>query len=240
MSSPTTVVLGGSSGIGLAVARRALARGHRTVIAGRDEQRLAAAAAELPGAIARRVDAADPRAVAALFAELKRIDHLVLAFGSRAGLGPFRELDLASVRAGFEEKVFPQLAAAQAALPVLAERGTLTFVTAISARMAMPGTAGIGAANAALEHVVPILAAELAPLRVNAVSPGVIDTPWWDVFPAAVKDALFAQTAKTSPVRRAGRADDVARVVEALWDCDFVTGSVYEADGGARVSAASV
>ena len=107
----------------------------------------------------------------------------MLALGSRKGLGPFAAMSVEEVRQGFEEKVLPQFAAAQAALPHLAQGGSITFVAAVSAHGAAPGTSGIGAQNAAVTALVPILAAELKPLRVNGVSPGLIDTPWWDFLP---------------------------------------------------------
>jgi NAD(P)-dependent dehydrogenase (short-subunit alcohol dehydrogenase family) len=130
------------------------------------------------GAVA--VDAADSSAVAAMFGGLGRFDHLVLAFGSNKGLGPFATIGVKEVELSFTEKVFPQFACAQEAQKFLNPKGSVTFLSAVSAFAAMPGAAGIGAANAAIAALVPTLARELQPLRVNAVAPGVIDTPWWD------------------------------------------------------------
>ena len=103
----------------------------------------------------------------------------MLALGGNVGAGLFATIDLAEARRPFEDKVFAHFATAQAALPFLAKDGSLTFVSAVSGQAAMPGTAALGAANAAIAALAPILAVELKPLRVNAVSPGVIDTPWW-------------------------------------------------------------
>ena len=126
------------------------------------------------------MDAADPIAVKAAFAGAGPVDHCVLAFGSGKGAGPLRDAKIKAVRQGFEEKTLPHIACAQAALPTSRKDGSLTFISAVSAYAALPGTAGLAAANAAVAALVPVLAAELRPLRVNGVAPGVIDTPWWD------------------------------------------------------------
>ena len=107
----------------------------------------------------------------------------MLSISSSAGMGPLADLDLAELRKGFDEKVIAMLTVLQAALPHLAEQASVTLVGAISAHAAMPGTAGIGAVNAAVESIVRPLAVELAPRRINAVSPGLVDTPWWDGMP---------------------------------------------------------
>ncbi len=226
------VILGGSSGIGLATAQLLRSGGHRITIAGRDPQRLATAEQKLGDVNAVALDAADVKRVSAVFAEIGAIDHLVLAFGSRCGVGPFANINLDDVRQGFEEKVFPQFACAQAALPKLRKDGSLTFVSAISAQGSMPGTAGIGAANAAVAALTPILAAELKPLRVNCVSPGVIDTPWWDFLPADQKAPAFAAFAERIPVGRVGRADDVAKAITFLIEDDYMSGQTIICDGG--------
>jgi NAD(P)-dependent dehydrogenase (short-subunit alcohol dehydrogenase family) len=228
------VVFGGSSGIGEATARAFAAAGARVTIVGRDPQKLAAAATRLPGGVAARaVDAMDRRAVDALFAELGPFDHLVLSISGGKGAGPFRRLALEELRSGIEHKLLAQLSVAQASLGTIAAAGSITFVTSSSARVAVAGTAGLAAINGAVEAAVRTLALELAPIRVNAVSPGIVDTPWWDGAPAALKDGAFAQAAAALPVRRVGQPEDVAAAIAMIATNGFMTGTIVAVDGGA-------
>ncbi len=231
------VIIGGTSGMGLAAADILLRQRFKVTISGRDPQRLARASQTLRNeASALAVDAADPAAVAALFDRLGRFDHLVLAFGSNKGLGPFATVGLDDVRLSFTEKVFPQFACAQAAQKVLNPTGSITFLSAVSAVGAMPGAAGIGAANAAIAALVPTLARELQPLRVNAVAPGVIDTPWWDWMAPDQKSAWFADFVGKTPVGRVGTAEDIGQAIAFLVTNGFMTGQTIVCDGGIRLS----
>jgi NAD(P)-dependent dehydrogenase (short-subunit alcohol dehydrogenase family) len=224
--------MGGSSGIGLATAKLLLEQDHKVTITGRNEQGLTKAKASLKSDVATVVtDGANEAQARECFSRIGSFDHLVLAFGSGKGAGPFASVSMADVRQGFEEKVFPHFACAQAALR------SITFIAAVSAQAALPGTAGLGAANAAVSALAPILASELRPLRVNAVSPGVIDTPWWDFLPADQKAAVFADFAGKTAAGRVGNAEDVARAIAFLIADSFVTGHVLVCDGGLRLGA---
>jgi NAD(P)-dependent dehydrogenase (short-subunit alcohol dehydrogenase family) len=237
MSSQHVVIIGGSSGIGLATARQLLASGMQVTITGRREQRLAEARQSLGGATGVVMNAAATETLAETFSRIGAFDHLVLAFGSGKGLGPFASVSLSEVREGFEEKVYPQFAVAQAALPFLPKNGSITFISSVSAHAAMPGTAGISAANAAVASLVPTLAAELRPLRVNGVSPGVIDTPWWDFLPPDQRKAAFAEYAGKTPVGRVGKPEDVAQAIAFLIENSFMSGHNILCDGGLRWAA---
>ncbi len=114
------------------------------------------------------------------------------------------------------------------------------MIIAVSARAAYPGAAGLAAVNGALEAIVPPLAVELAPLRVNAVSPGVIDTQWWPGMPDEQRGAFFQAAAATSPAGRIGTAQDVAGAICYLAGASFVTGTVLECAGGANLTAGAV
>jgi len=229
----TVVVLGGSSGVGLEVVRRAAADGARVIAVGRDGKRLGVALEGMAGLVSGvALDATDRPALDAFFTEVGKVDHLVLTLSGGEGAGPFDKLDLAALRRGFEAKFWPQLQAAQAGLTALRSGGSITFVTAVSARIARPGTSGLAAINGALEAMIGTLARELAPTRVNAVSPGVIDTAWWSRLPAAAKAEVFDEQARTLPVGRVGRPEDVGHAVLFLVENGFVTGTVIECDGG--------
>jgi NAD(P)-dependent dehydrogenase (short-subunit alcohol dehydrogenase family) len=230
-------IVGGTSGIGLAVAAKLKNLGYSVTIAGRDPARPEAARRSLGDVRAVVMDAADPSQVKAGFAGAGLIDHLVLAFGSGKGAGPLGGVEIEAVRRGFEEKTLPHIACAQAALPTLRKDGSLTFISAVPAYAALPGTAGLAAANAAVAALVPVLAAELRPLRVNGVAPGVIDTPWWDFLPADQRQAVFADYAAKTPVGRIGKPEDVAEAVAFLVGNGFMNGETIVCDGGVRWAA---
>ncbi len=110
----------------------------------------------------------------------------------------------------------------------------MTLVSAASAGAAIPGTAGLAAINGALEATVPVLAVELAPIRVNAVSPGMVDTPWWNALPPETKARYFERARRTLPVRRVAAPEDLAEVIVLAATNRFMTGSVLTCDGGGR------
>jgi len=233
MSQQHAVILGGSSGIGLATAKHLLGLGFKVTITGRDQAKLEAATKTLGGdATSIVADAGNEQAMKGAFALIGPFDHLIVAVSGGKGIGPFAALSLAALREGVEEKFLAHFAAAQTALPSLSKTGSIVFVTAVSAQAAMPGTAGIGAINAALNQLVPVLANELKPIRVNGVSPGVIDTPWWDWLPADQKAQAFAEFAARTPVGRVGRPEDVAQAIGFLVTNGFMTGHTLICDGG--------
>ena len=227
------VIVGGTSGIGLAAARRLAAQSAPVTIIGRDRARLDQALGGLGGSVRGEVaDAADRNALDALLGRIGAIQHLIIAASGGAGAGPFGALGADALRRGFEAKFWVQWNAAQAALPYMERSGSLTFITAASSRVANPGTSGLAAINGALERMTPTLARELAPLRVNAVSPGVIDTPWWADKPAG----MFAAASLRAPLGRAGQADEVADAIAFLVGNQFVTGVVLDVDGGLHLT----
>ncbi|QNE19495.1 SDR family oxidoreductase [Kribbella qitaiheensis] len=117
------------------------------------------------------------------------------------------------------------------------EHASITLVGAVTARAAVPGTAGIGSLNAAIEGLVQPLASELAPIRVNAVSPGYIDTPWWNGFGPEERTAFFKQAADGLPTKRIATAADIAEAIVLLAANPNITGTVIETDGGAGLVA---
>lgn len=225
------VIMGGTSGIGLATAEKLTAAGAEVVVTGRDPERLAAVGDRASRAVA--VDGTDAEALAAFFADLGEFDHLVLAFSSGAiGLSPFKDISPADLRTAFEGKLFGYVAAIQHAQVT----GSVTMVSAASARAALPTTALLAAVNGAIERMVSPLAAELAPVRVNAVSPGVVDTPWWSFLPDGVREEQFAAFGGQLPVGRVGQAHEVADAIVYLINAGFVTSTVLSIDGGATIA----
>lgn len=236
MSTQSVVIIGGTSGIGLESGRQLAANGLRVLVTGRDKEKVDRVTQESPMMEARTVDAASSSSLIRLYESIGSFDHLVLSVSGAKGAGEFSGLSETDVREGMEQKFFAQFRAAQLALPHLNKTGSLTFVSAISARAANPGTAGLAAINGAIEAMVKPLARELRPLRVNAISPGVVETPWWDRLPDEVRGPLLERSAAASLVGRNGTASDLADAICFVIRNGFVTGTVMEVDGGLRLS----
>ncbi|SFG53633.1 SDR family oxidoreductase [Streptomyces mirabilis] len=225
------VIMGGTSGIGLATAETLTADGAEVIVTGRDVEKLAAVKDRVAGA--EQVDGASESAVTEFFERIGSFDHLVLTFSPGAlGLGPLAGVSLADIKGAFDGKLFPYLFALQKAQVT----GSVTVVSAATARAAAPGTVTFAAVNGAIERIVPPLATELSPVRVNAVAPGAIDTPWWSFLPDDAKEAQFAAAAEGLPARRIGTPDDVADAIRYLIGSTYVTGTILPVDGGFTVS----
>ncbi len=239
MSDRTALIVGGTSGIGLATARRLHTQGAAVHIAGRSKERLEDVAASDPGLTGHQADGGRAERIGALAETIGPIDWLIVTLSGSEGPGPLAGLDLGMLRRAFDAKFWGHITTVQAALPHLAPAGSITLLGAISARAAMSGIAGLAAINGAVEALVKPLATELAPIRVNGVSPGFVDTPWWSGLPEDARQAYFAQAAAVLPVRRVATADDIAEVVVLAATNPNLTGTVIETDGGARLVAMS-
>jgi NAD(P)-dependent dehydrogenase (short-subunit alcohol dehydrogenase family) len=222
------LVVGGSSGIGLAVAGAAAGQGAQVVIAGRTEARLRTAAEQLGGDVEALVlDASDAAAVDAFFAPGQAYDHVVVTAAAFRS-APVRELPLETARAVFDSKFWASYNVARAA--TIAPDGSLTLVSGVASVRFSRGRAVVSAAAAAVEALTRGLALELSPIRVNCVSPGMVDTP---MLRAARTPGAAEQVARErTPVGRLGLPEEIALQVLACMGNRFMTGSVVYLDGG--------
>lgn len=234
MDGRHVAVIGASSGIGLETARLLVDRGARVTLGSRDRARLDAAVKEIGGGTAAVVDGENTDSLRQFFASSGPITDLVITMTRRGGGAPATDLAVADLEGAFSGKTIAHLRAVALALPTLTPEASVTLVTAGS--YSLPGTAPLAAVNGALEAAIRPLAVELAPRRVNAVSPGVIETAWWDEVPADARQEVFREFAHRVPVGRNGRPQDVAHAIAALIENGFVTGVVFPCDGGLRLT----
>jgi NAD(P)-dependent dehydrogenase (short-subunit alcohol dehydrogenase family) len=226
------VIIGGSSGMGLATAKAAAAQGARVVIAGRSREKLEKAQGEISGPVeAMALDISNEPGVKAFFAGVGEFDHLTTP-GSTIRGGPFLTLDTAQARGDFDSKFWGQYLAAKYGAPFIRPGGSIVFFSGIYAARPQAGVSSIAAINSGIEGLARALAVELAPIRVNVVSPGVVDTPRYAAVAAEPREAMFKAYAAAVPVKRVGRPDDVAQTVLYLMTNEFTTGSTIFVDGG--------
>lgn len=229
------VIIGGSSGIGLATARTVLEQRADVVIAGRSAQKLEQARAALGGSVETlTVDVTREQAVREFFEHVGQLDHLVLTVGSGAA-GSFQQLTIPAARSHFDGKFWGQYYAARYAAPRMNHGGSIVFFAGVASQKPMPGYAITAAANGALEALCRTLAVELAPLRVNCVSPGLVDTPAYAGVPDDQRAAFFSSAGASLPVRRVGQPDDLAQSALFLMTNGFTTGTILYIDGGRRL-----
>jgi NAD(P)-dependent dehydrogenase (short-subunit alcohol dehydrogenase family) len=232
------VVFGGGSGVGLASAKLLAAHGAEVVVTGRDAAKLDAATRGSDGRITSRVvDGKDAAAVKRFFADLGAFDHLVLTAAQTSRGGSFvDDITDKSFRDTFENKFWVQVTAAHEAARSIRPGGSITFFSGGASRRAIKGMVNIAAVNGALDAIVPTLALELAPTRVNSISPGTLRTTYWTGTPAAQLEEIFGRMAKALPAGRVGTAEDIANAVFFLVTTSFVTGTVLAIDGGLPVA----
>jgi NAD(P)-dependent dehydrogenase (short-subunit alcohol dehydrogenase family) len=226
------VIIGGSSGMGLATAIAATAAGARVVIASRSREKLEKARAEIGGDTeALHLDIRDEAAIQAFFDQVGEFDHLTTP-GSEAAGGPFLTRDSAAVRTDFDSKFWGQYLAAKYGAPLIRPGGSIVFFSGIFSQRPSAGVSGVAAINSAIEGLARALAVELAPIRVNAVSPGLVDTPIFDHMPKEAREEMFQRFAAAAPVRRVGRPEEIAQAVLHLMANPFTTGTTLFVDGG--------
>ncbi|TAJ21920.1 MAG: SDR family oxidoreductase [Dehalococcoidia bacterium] len=224
------VIIGGSSGIGLGVALHARAAGAHVTIGGRTVERLQAASRALGEVDVVTVDIGDQASVEAVFAPIDHVDHVVICAGT-VGPSPVLGSNIEALRAVVEQRLWGAVYTVRAAAPKM-QGGSITFTSGGVAARPRVGAAITTAALGAVEALTLALALELAPTRVNCVTPGLVATPLHGSGPAA--EARLAERARTLPAGRVGTPDDLALVYLMLMNNPYLTGEVIHIDGGGR------
>ncbi|WP_288582432.1 MULTISPECIES: SDR family oxidoreductase [Lysinibacillus] len=226
------VIIGGSSGIGLESAKQLIAHGAEVIIASRSEDKLRNAIEQLGDrATAYTLDITQEQQVQSFFEKIGQFDHLVVSAAETSG-GSFLQTDTAQARELFENKFWGQYYAAKYGASKILPNGSITLFSGVVAYKSMVGSAILGAVNAAISNLGQSLALELAPIRVNIVSPGIIDTPSRSKMPEEARNNFYNAVENKLPVKRIGRAEDVAQSVLYLLQNSFVTGTVLHVEGG--------
>jgi NAD(P)-dependent dehydrogenase (short-subunit alcohol dehydrogenase family) len=210
----------------------AKSEGADVVIASRNAERLKAAVEKL-GVTAIPADVTSDDSVTQLFQKCGPVDHVVVT-AAQLRSGPFKTVAMEDVRVTMEGKFWGAWRVARAA--EIRAGGSLTLVSGFLSVRPRPNSAIVGAANGAIESLARSLALELAPVRVNCVSPGIIDTPIRAAMPEAARRDMLAKTAAALPVGRVGVGDDIARQILAFMTIGFASGSIVYIDGGALIS----
>jgi NAD(P)-dependent dehydrogenase (short-subunit alcohol dehydrogenase family) len=222
--------VGRGGGIARAVTLLAHSEGAQVVVAGRDSAALAAGY-DTDGITAETVDVTDDASISAFADRVGPVDHLVSTVSARAR-GNLADLDRAKLQLSFDTKVIGPVILAKYFAPKINEGGSIVLFSGVNAFKVNVGYLGVAITNGAVDFLTRSLAVELAPIRVNAISPGVIDTGAWDSLGENGKRDYFAHVSDTNPARRIGTVDDVADAVLFALTNTFLTGVTLKVDGG--------
>ena len=226
------VIIGGSSGIGFETAKQVIAQGAEVIIASRSKNKLQNAKEQLGArATAFTLDTTQEQQVQSFFEKVGQFDHLVVS-AAETSSGSFLDTNTTQARQLFENKFWGQYYAAKYGAPKVLPHGSITLFSGVVAYKSMVGSSMLGAVNAAVSNLGQTLALELAPIRVNIISPGIIDTPSRNEMPEETRNHFYATMGNKLPVKRIGRAEDVAQSVLYLLQNSFVTGTVLHVEGG--------
>jgi NAD(P)-dependent dehydrogenase (short-subunit alcohol dehydrogenase family) len=237
LAGQVVVVLGGSAGIGLETARSARAAGADVIITARNPERVEQAAAEIGALGTAAFDATDPRALAKFFDGLPgQIDHVLLT-GGGPYYAPLAELDFDQAARDYDRHILTPLRIARHAVGTVRPGGTLLFMGGTGGRRAAVGLATAGALTAALVATTRNLAVEIAPIRVNLIAAGFVDTPLSATLLGDQLDARREQLRSSLPIGRVVGPEDVAALAVHLMTNTALTGATYDIDGGQQLVA---
>ncbi len=233
------VIVGGSSGMGLALARRLLSEGAHVTIAGRTAAKLQAACEALDdhqGLSTAVLDLTREGEVAAFFADRARVDHIVSTAADIDGAYQLLpDIQISAAQRVVESKFYGPLLLAKHGAARLPPSGSITYTSGVAAYRPAARGSVVAAVNAALEGLVRALAVELAPLRINAVSPGWVATPIWKSVAGDAAKARLDAMAERLPVGRVGQPEDIADAIRFLIGNGFATGTILHVEGGHRL-----
>jgi NAD(P)-dependent dehydrogenase (short-subunit alcohol dehydrogenase family) len=233
LTDQRVVVIGGSSGMGLATAQAAARDGAAVTVVSSRPERVDAAIAELPaGSDGAALDVRDEDAVTRLFEQMGELDHLVFTAGDSFTPRPLTEMSPAEAHAVLEVRFWGAVGVIRSAAPRIRTGGSIALTTGTVGQRPVPGAALAAAGAGAAEGLVRGLAVELSPVRVNAVRAGAIRTPLWDGVPEAQREALFARMSQRTLLGTIGEPEQIARAHLYLMQNGYVTGTVLTVDGG--------
>lgn len=228
MSQERVLIIGGSSGMGLASASLLSSLGYHVTILSRSLEKLQKAQREIKGVDIATLDITKEDEVSSFFRTAHPFHHLVVTAADFIS-GPFLELSLDQARQFFDSKFWGQYHAAKYAAHKIIKGGSITLFSGVAGQKPILNLSVASSINGAIESLTRSLALELSPVRVNAISPGTINTPVW----GGTLDAK--QAGKHLPLQRVGEADDIAAAVRFLIECTYITGEILSIEGGAKL-----
>jgi NAD(P)-dependent dehydrogenase (short-subunit alcohol dehydrogenase family) len=235
MNGQTVVVIGGSAGIGLSTAKQARAEGADVILTGRNPERLEHAAAEVGAVNSAAFDASDREAMSRFLAELPApVDHVISTAGGPY-YAPLAEIDIDAAIRSLDDHFWLAVNLAQHAPRAVRPGGSLTFIGGTGGRKRGVGLSIIAAMTAAMPALIANLAVEVAPIRVNLIAPGFVDTPLSASLLGDQLDARRAQLREILPIGRVVGPDDVAALAIHLMTNSALTGATYDVDGGQQL-----
>ncbi|CAG9164327.1 SDR family oxidoreductase [Cupriavidus pampae] len=234
LQDKSVVIAGGTSGIGLALARKAVVAGAKVHIIGRSTERLALVQAAFGSDVVTHcADIGIEGEVEAVSRQIPRVDHLVTTAAALA-FKPFVELRNVEINLMLNSKFWGPIYLVRHLSSRMSKDGSITFFSGLAAYKATSGGSIVAAVNGGLDGLARTLALELAPIRVNVVSPGVVDSSTWDFLPEDVREGVLNGIGSTLPVGRVGRSDELAEAGLFLMTNGFATGTILQVDGGAN------
>ena len=222
--------------MGMAAAKLCALEGALVTIASRNEERLIAAAASIGLECKYEVlDMTEEKGVEAFFRKIGRLDHLLLIGAGTPAWGPLGEVSVEALVSAFRTKLLGYFMCAKHAAPIISPSGSILFTIGGAARAAIPGTAGLAAINGGIAAMARTLAKELAPVRVNVISPGLVDTPAYSWMGEEERKVFYEKMGGSLPVGRIGTVDDLAGMMVSITKNSFMTGALVDVDGGATL-----